>query len=277
MNCAWEPFLAVLPPHLRAQADEHRAHLQELRLRVGRPIVLQHGSGRSVSDVCATQEDLRHIFNLASRYSPWTVASVAQGYITIAGGHRIGLCGEAVSRDGKMRAIGRLTSMNIRICRDFSNICGSLGTRTESMLLLGPPGSGKTTLLRDLIRTRARRENIAVVDERGELFPEAAHFPTGQNTDVITGCTKAEGIETVLRVMGPQCIAVDEITAQADCDSLIRAGKCGVTLLATAHASCVEELWERPVYARLLRGRQFDTAVILRADKSWRTERIVRK
>lgn len=173
-----------------------------------------------------------------------------------------------------MDGYSRVTSLNIRIARDFTGISSNLWLRKEGILILGPPGSGKTTLLRDLIRQRSQRENISVVDERGEIFPMSADFETGINTDVLSGCSKPEGVTMVLRAMNPACIAVDEITAEADCEALVKAGRCGVTLLATAHASNLEDLCRRPVYKPLANSGLFETAVILRKDKTWYTERI---
>lgn len=276
MNCAWKELLAVLPPRLQREVDRQSDNiLQEIRLRKGQPVILIKKDGRAIVAQKVSAEDLQYVINMACRYSPWTVPTTAQGYITIPGGHRIGICGEAIIRNGKMSGIGTLTSLNIRICRDFPGISSNLWLHTESILLIGPPGSGKTTLLRDLIRQRSRLENIAVVDERGEIFPAAADFFQGENTDVLVGCNKAKGIETVLRVMSPQCIAVDEITATEDCDALIEAGKCGVSMLATAHAASVTDLHSRPIYSRLLSCGLFQRIVILQMDKSWRTERMV--
>lgn len=276
MACAWKELRAVLPPRLWTQIQAEEKDTQEIRLRLGLPptIVRKNENKTLCGEVQKTE--LEYVVNMACRYSPWTVASVSQGYITIPGGHRIGLCGQAVMQREQLRSVADLGSVNIRICRDIPGVSGQLGEKGGSILLLGPPGSGKTTLLRDMIRRRSRRENVAVVDERGEIFPTAAGFAKGQNTDILTGCGKAQGIEMMLRVMGPQCIAVDEITAQEDCEALLRAGKCGVSLLATAHAWGTEDLRFRPVYARMLESRLFETAVILRPDKSWRTERMIR-
>lgn len=275
MNCAWKELLGVLPPWLKEQLEPDMG-LQEIRLRLGQPVGLLTARGMSHIGRNVGASDLEYVVNMACRFSPWTAASAAQGYLTVRGGHRIGLCGQALVRAGKMTGLGKLTSLNIRVCGDFPGISRDLGDRRESILLIGPPGSGKTTLLRDLIRSRSHRENVAVVDQRGEIFPPEAAFPQGENTDVVTGCTKAQGVDMLLRVMGPQCIALDEITAAEDCRALIQAGKCGVALLATAHAAGVEDLEARPVYRTLLESGLFDTAVVLQMDKSWRTERMRR-
>ena len=162
---------------------------------------------------------------------------------------------------------------------DFPDIAKTAYSIQGSILIIGPPGSGKTTLLRDLIRQKSNSGlgSVAVVDEREELFPYfkgQACFETGNRTDVLSGCGKSIGIEAVLRSMNPQWIAVDEITAQSDCDALLHAGWCGVNLLATAHAASLKDLRTRPVYRSLTEYRLFSTVIVLRTDKSWTVERI---
>lgn len=273
MRCAWKELLSVLPMWCRKEVDGlGREGLQELRLRLGLPPELICQGGNVKLDRAVTAEDLSYTVNTASRYSPWAAATAAKGYITAPGGHRIGLCGEAVVQNGAMTGLRRITSLCVRVARDFPGIAGKLQCRSGSVLILGRPGSGKTTLLRDLIRLRAERESVGVVDERGELFP--AGFDTGPRTDILTGCGKAEGLEALLRTMSPGTIAVDEITAEEDCRALIQAGWCGVSLLATAHAASREDLLRRLVYKPLAQCGLFDTLVILQSDKSWRTERM---
>lgn len=271
MRCAWESLMKILPPAIAAETDKRGSDtLQELRLRLGKPPELVPG-GTFGSPV--TRQDLSFVVNTASRYSPWAAATAARGYITATGGHRIGLCGEVALKDGSITGIREPTSLCIRVARDFPGLAKPLGALEGNVLILGPPGSGKTTLLRDLIRQLSRTQCVCVVDERGELFP--AGFDTGDRTDVLSGSGKAEGITAVLRTMGPEVIAVDEITSAEDCQALTQAGWCGVRLLATAHAASAEDLYRRPVYRPLAEGGLFETLVILHADKSWRTERMM--
>lgn len=273
MRCAWKELLAILPVWCRKEVDElGREHLQELRLRLGLPPELIRWGGNVRLNRAVTAEDLSYTVNTASRYSPWAAATVAKGYLTAPGGHRIGLCGEAVLQNGTMTGLRQITSLCIRVARDIPGIARKLQCHTGSILILGKPGCGKTTLLRDLIRLRSEVESIGVVDERGELFP--AGFDTGSRTDILTGCGKAQGIEALLRTMSPGTIAVDEITAGEDCVALIQAGWCGINLLATAHAASREDLLHRPVYKPLTKSGLFDTLVILHSDKSWMAERM---
>lgn len=276
MKCAWKELLAILPPWCRGEVDTlGRDTLQELRLRLDLPPELIRSNGSVKLRRIVKTEDLSYIVNTASRYSPWSAATAAQGYITAPGGHRIGLCGQAVVQEGNMTGLRQITSLCIRIARDLPGIAGKLQCG-GSVLIIGKPGSGKTTLLRDLIRQRSDSGtgSIAVVDERGELFPVGTDFSPGSRTDILSGCAKEQGIDALLRTMGPATIAVDEITSEKDCEALIKAGWCGVALLATAHASCKEDLYARAVYKPLVKSRIFDTLVILRPDKSWKAERM---
>lgn len=273
MMCAWKELLSILPPALRPEVDKlGRTTAQQLRLRLGNPLVMVTQKQKIPIGSTLTADALNYVVNTACRYSPWTAGTAASGYITAPGGHRVGICGETVVKDGAMTGFRNIRSLHIRVARDFPGIAGRLAPLEGNLLLLGRPGSGKTTLLRDLIRQRSHRENIGVVDERGELFPVG--LDPGCCADVITGCSKSQGIDAVLRTMGPDTIAVDEITAAADCEALLQAGWCGVRLLATVHGADARDLRSRKVYRPILDSGLFDTLVILNEDKSFRTERI---
>ncbi len=274
MRCAWKELLSVLPPRLRQSVDEHSRILQELRLRRDQPIELITMTGSRWLTETAREEDLDFVVNTASRYSPWAAGTSAFGYITAPGGHRIGLCGDCVVKNGEMTGFRSISSLCLRVARDFPGISQGIRLNMGSLLILGPPGSGKTTLLRDLIRRISDERSIAVVDERGELFPQQAGYPKGKRIDVLTGCTKEHGIDMALRTMGPAWIAVDEITSEKDCAALMKAGWCGVQLIATAHAAKATDLLCRQVYRPLAQSKLFENLVVMGADKSWCTERM---
>ena len=278
MVCAWQSFLNILPPWLRNDVDKlGKDTLQELRLRVHMAPLLKTNMGVIRTERLISAEDIQFCINAASRYSPWLASTAKNGYVTAPGGHRIGLCGNAAGQAGSLTDITGLSSICLRVARDFPGIGKKLSELSGSILIIGKPGWGKTTLLRDLIRQRSARKDacISVVDERGEVFPRVNGsfcFSIGMNTDVLSGCAKARGIEMVLRSMGPTTIAIDEITAEEDCRALFHAGWCGVNLLATAHAGCREDLFNRPIYRPIIENHLFDTLVVLNEDKSWHIE-----
>lgn len=273
MMCAWNQLLSILPPRLRRDVDRlGKESAQALRLRMGAPPELVLGEKSLWLSGNITRDELNFVINTASRYSPWSAATAAQGYITAPGGHRIGLCGEAVCRGGVVEGIREVRSLCVRVARDFPGIAAAAASGSGSILILGSPGWGKTTLLRDLARQLSQNFCVSVVDERGELFPEG--FPPGRRMDILTGCPKDAGIDMALRTMGPEYIAVDEITAERDCLALTRAANCGVRLLATAHAASLAEFRRRPVYHPLIENRIFETILIMDADKSYKMERM---
>ena len=273
MICLWQEFLNIIPPWLRREMGvQEQQKLQELRLRVGAPPELNYGQKSLWLNRTVSQEDIAFCVNSASQYSPWASETVAQGYLAAPGGHRVGLCGQGVVKQGVLAGLRDISSVCIRVARDFPGAAEGIDD-TGSILILGAPGWGKTTLLRDLIRRRAQRECVCVVDERGELFPGT--FPRGRKMDVLQGVSKQEGMEMLLRTMGPDCIAVDEITSAEDCEAIVRADGCGVKLLATAHAGSIEEFLGRKVYTPLIHGSIFDKIIQLQRDKSIREERVV--
>ena len=279
MRCAWTKLLDILPQRIRSRVDGlGRQSLQEIRLRSGQPPCLICSTGSVQLEDQITVDDLHYVVNTASKYSPWASWSSASGYITAPGGHRIGMCGEAIINGDELKGIRKLSSLCIRVARDFDGLASSLVSLKGSVLIIGRPGDGKTTLLRDLIRQRSRQMqgSVGVVDERGEIFPDGEIFPTGPATDVLCGCPKSEGMDILIRTMGPRTIAVDEITSEKDCDALVKAGWCGVDLIATAHAASGNDLYTRTVYRSLVQNDLFDHLVVLRADKSYVLERVKR-
>ena len=274
MTCAWKELLAILPPWLSQEVDKHKNDtLQELRLRLDQPpqLILKSKSLWLTKPV--SREDLRFTVNTASKYSPWAVQTIAKGYLTAPGGHRIGLCGEAVIQSATMTGIRTVRSLCIRVARDFPGIAETYGSLTGSILIIGPPGSGKTTFLRDLLRQFSLRQTVAVADERCELFPEGL-FSGWKGLDIMSACPKTQAVDALLRTMSPDTLAMDEITAQEDCDALLQAGWCGVRLVATAHAESISDLRNRPLYKPLLHTNLFRHILVLNRDKTIHEERM---
>ena len=263
MNWNKTQLLAILPQRLRKEPFDD---VRELRLRAGQaPRLITMGGIRDLSGP-VQEEELRYVINAASRYSPWNASSMKYGYLTAPGGHRIGVCGE-----WEGEGLQRISSLCIRVARDVRGIALGLPIDRD-LLILGPPGSGKTTLLRDHIRILSRTMAVAVVDERGEIFPEG--FSRGMGTDVLTGLKKAKGTDMVLRSMGPEVIAMDEVTEESDCAALLAAARCGVRLVATAHAASVRDLIERTVYRPLAQSGLFSVAAVLDSNRNWHLEEV---
>ena len=280
MICQWQSLLNLLPPRLRESVNRiGKQDLQELRLRAGQTVELVRADGQTFLPLKVTADDFTYIVNMATQYSPWATESPSKGFITAPGGHRIGLCGTVVTEQGSVCGFRGIHSLCIRISRDIPGIGASAATIADSFLIIGKPGAGKTTLLRDVVRQISEHNisQIVVIDEREEIFPIADGqfaFSPGRHTDVLSGCPKNKGIDMALRCMGPDIIAVDEITSAEDCESMLQAGWCGVRLIATAHAGSMKELYSRPVYRPILDCRLFERVIVLEQDKSWHVEEV---
>lgn len=273
MSCAWKELLSILPDRLRQDVDRlGREKLTELRLRIGRPAEMVLTDRVCSIGARVTGSELEHLVNIVTHYSPWAAATVSQGYLSASGGHRIGMCGDVVMKDGRVAGMRSVTSVCIRVARDIPGVASSSGAINGSTIVIGAPGWGKTTLLRDLARSVAKDRTVCVIDDRGELFPQ--DIRRGLRMDVLTGPSKEEGILMALRCMGPEYIAVDEITAMEDAHAVLQAHGSGVKLLATAHAGSLEDLRARPVYRELLTHEVFSSALVLCSDKSYTRERI---
>ena len=268
-----EELRSILTPWLGQALKQHDMRgLQEIRLRTGESVQIIADKRNLTISRQVKAEDIHFCVNMATKYSPWAAETMKEGFISAPGGHRIGICGEAVSQSEQLRGLKNIRSICIRVAGDYPGIASKLRDVRGHILIIGSPGSGKTTLLRDLIRQFSEKENVGVVDQRGELFP--ACFPTGPRTDVLTGCRKDMAIDMLLRTMSPDSIAMDEITKDSDCVALRKAAWCGVRLIATAHAADMDELNRRLLYKPMMRDGIFDTLIILNKDKTWRAVRV---
>ena len=273
MKCAWKELLAILPSLVRREVEGmNPGDLWEIRIRQDRPTELVGSRGSIWLENRATGEDIRFCINTASRYSPWAAQTMGRGYLTAPGGHRIGFGGEVTVNDGWVTGFREADSLCIRVAHDVTGIGRLFSSLRGSVLIIGPPGSGKTTLLRDLCREFSNRETVAVVDERGELFPTG--YDRGKALDVLSLCPKPKGIDMALRTLGPSSIAVDEITGADDADALCKAGWCGVRLIATAHAASATDLRLRPIYRPIWENHLFEHLLICHRDKSRPVERM---
>ncbi len=229
-------------------------------------------------------ELLEEVVRRASGNAVYAVQEqLRKGYLSLPGGHRLGLCGTAAIEEGTVKTIRAYQSLSLRLAGERTGcaepVARFLRSHPGSTLILGPPGAGKTTLLRDLVRQTSDwlGRRVGMVDERGELAACREGLPqmnVGRHTDVLTGVPKEVGIDLLLRTMTPEWIALDEITAPEDVAAMDRAAYCGARFFATAHAASFSDLARRPLYRRLLETRVFENAALIHPDRSIDCERI---
>lgn len=256
--------------------------VQEIRCRIERPLILRlkQGEERLVAEQLSAIQ-LQHVVSRISQGSAYAwEEEFRQGYLTLAGGHRVGMVGKGVLEHGRIRTLKQISGLNFRIARSVSGAADHLvervtaGGQIHNTLLVSPPGCGKTTMLRDLIRQlsdgvprlKFRGVNVGVVDERSELAGCVNGVPqldVGSRTDVLDGCPKSEGIRMLIRSMGPQVVAADEIGTAADAAALEEALQSGVRIMTTVHGSGLDDLLHHPAIGPLVRQGFFAVIVSL--------------
>ena len=230
--------------------------LTEIRLRINCPLIIFIKNNEYViSEYIVNEEDIKTAFNLITEYSAYSFeSSIRNGYITIPGGHRVGLGGQVVMDDKRINTIKNIKFMNYRISHDLKNagceLVNKIVEEKENLLIISPPGLGKTTLLRNIIRgySNLKGINVTVVDERNEIGGSYRGVPMinlGLRTDVISECTKYSGIVMAIRSMAPKVIAVDEIGSGADFKAIEYAVNSGVSVVATIHGKDLAEAREK--------------------------------
>lgn len=255
------------------------SRLQEIRLRIGKPLIIICNNKEWVSQKTIEKEELMEVLEYVSNYSLYAFENeLKQGFITIEGGHRVGMTGQVLIENGEVKNIKHVSSMNIRISHEVLNCADIIfpyitqEKQILNTLMISPPRCGKTTLLRDLIRQVSdgnqwvRGSTVGVVDERSELGGCYLGVPQnrlGMRTDVLDCCPKSKGMLMLVRSMAPQVIAVDEIGSAEDIHALEYAMHCGCKMIATVHGTSMEEIRKKPILEELVKSHRFERYVVL--------------
>lgn len=269
-----DEILRIFPEHMKVRWEQallYADKLQEIRLGVGRPVRLKLAgeekflsgkglvSGISRDAWYITEKEMDEIVKNICRYSLYAFENeIRQGFLTVPGGHRIGMAGQVVlNESGNIRNISHIRFLNIRISHEVLGAAEEVmpylyeGDRVRNTLLISPPGCGKTTLLRDIIRQLSdgsiygTGRQIGVVDERSEIAGSFMGIPqnnVGMRTDVLDGCPKIQGMMLLMRSMAPSVVAVDEIGSYEDIKALFQVLQCGSSVVATMHGNTMEDV-----------------------------------
>jgi stage III sporulation protein AA len=295
---SYHPVFSVLPGNLRELVAglplQFMDRLEEIRLRQNRPLIVTHTAGdiylspageptrHPGNAYIVSGDDIQRVTRMVSNSSLYAIEEeLKNGYITLPGGHRVGITGKAVLEAGKVKTIKYISGFNIRVSREVKGIADNIlpylldkDGRVKHCLIISPPRCGKTTLLRDLVRLISNGKpelnytgvNVGLVDERSELagcYRGVPQRDIGLRTDVLDACPKAEGMMMLLRAMAPQVIATDEIGKVEDIKAMEEVVNAGVTVLSTVHGSSPEEIMRRPALKYLLGLNVIEKFIIL--------------
>lgn len=278
-------LLRYLPSSIRRLLIHVNSHkLEEIRLRLGRPLCIY------LSDTChyiapdasllpapqgaytVTRADMEHAFELICEGSVYALEQqISQGFVTVRGGHRIGIVGKAVMQGGHVSYIKEISGLNYRFARQIPGAADRVmpsvldNGRIKNTLLIAAPQCGKTTMLRDMARQLSGQgKKVCIIDERSEIAGMAngiSGYELGAQCDVLDACPKAVGMMMALRAMSPQVIITDEIGQEEDMQAIRSALSCGVSVITSIHGESRQSIGTRPNASALL--NLFDCVVTL--------------
>ena len=255
--------------------------VQEIRIKSGKPVILNLSYGEKVLDYRTTSEDLKFMMAKVSNYSLYAFEEeIKQGYITLKGGHRVGLAGECVISNGEVRTIKNISSLNIRICREIigsSNKIMNLITnnnREYNTLIVSPPKCGKTTILRDIAKNISNGmykinlsgKKVTIVDERSEIaacYNGVPQMNVGIRTDILDNCLKKSGMIMAIRSLSPEVLICDEIGTKGDLEALNMAFNSGVNVIVTVHGYDIADVYGRAVFKDLIDNCILERIILL--------------
>ena len=265
------------------QNNKIEEELQEIRIRCNRPIILRLRNVEVLIEYNISQKEILQTLEKLCENSIYAYKNqICEGFITVKGGHRVGITGSAVIENGKIINIKYITSLNFRIAREIigcsRKILGQVIDVKENTinntLIVSPPGKGKTTLLRDLIRNISNGveelgfigKNCCVVDERGEIAAMYQGVPqndVGIRTDVIENISKAKGMKMLIRSMAPEVIACDEIGSKEDVEAIKEALISGVKGIFTMHGKTLEDIKKNKGINELIENKQIEKIIFI--------------
>ncbi|MBD7910022.1 MULTISPECIES: stage III sporulation protein AA [Clostridium] len=248
--------------------------LQEIRIRIGKPIIVVYSKGESVLNYIISREEVKYILQRISNYSLYAYEEeIKQGFITIKGGHRVGLAGECVMEEEKIKTIRNISSLNIRICREIIGCSKEIMKyiykegRVFNTIIISPPKCGKTTILRDVTRSLSDNgKKISIIDERSEIaacYLGVPQMKVGIRTDVLDNCLKSEGMIMAIRSLSPEVLICDEIGTSRDIESLHMAFNSGVNIIVTLHGYSIEDIYNRKVFETIISNNILERVVVL--------------
>ncbi len=260
-----------------------RENIEEIRIRVQKPIILKLRYEDVVINHIVDQREILQTLEKICENSIYAYKNqICEGFITVKGGHRVGITGTAVEENGKIINLKYITSLNFRIARQILNCSNKIikeildieNHTIFTTLIVSPPGKGKTTILRDTIRRLSNgMENLnfkgktcGVVDERGEIAAMYKGIPqndVGMRTDVIENVSKYKGMKILIRTMAPEIIACDEIGSKEDIEAIQEATTAGIKGIFTMHGRNIEDVKNNKEIYKLIENKQIEKIIFL--------------
>lgn len=283
-----EEVLKLLPLNLAEELREifiNNLAVQEIRIKANKPVIVNLSYKEIILGFIPSIDDLKQILVRISNYSLYAYEEeIRQGYITIKGGHRIGIAGECVLNKGEIKTIRNISSLNIRICHEVkgcSNEVMKYITKNDSILntlIVSPPKCGKTTILRDMARNisngmplyNLKGKKVSVIDERSEIascFNGVPQLDIGIRTDILDNCFKKDGMIMAIRSLSPEIIICDEIGTYGEIEALNMAFNSGVNIIVTIHGYSIDDVYKRAVFKELLENSILDRIIVLSSRK----------
>ena len=279
--------LDYLAENIKNEIKKYMSNIQnieEIRLRTNKPIILKNSNGNNLLIHLVSKEELLETFQKVCEQSIYSYQKqICEGFITIKGGHRVGITGSCVIDNGKIININYISSLNFRIAREKKDVSNKIlkyilnENDVNNTLIISKPGCGKTTILRDLVRKISTKKTCGIVDERGEIAAMYKGEPQndiGILSDVMDNCTKSDGMKMLIRSMSPEVIVCDEIGNKQDIEAINYAMCSGVKGIFTAHGDSLDEILLNEQIKQLLEKYIIQTIIILNDKKRGEIKRI---